>query len=122
MQRFLDTLDRTPRYIVRQGKLARRGQRPDGSPIFEQKQVDILMATDIVLLSAKRQVTEIVLVSGDSDFLPAVRIARDEGVVVKLAHGTGNDRPHNDLWDTADERLELTATWFGRCLRPALPP
>jgi uncharacterized LabA/DUF88 family protein len=122
MQKFLAAIDRTPRYMVRQGKLAHRGYRQDGSPVFEQKQVDILLATDIVLLSAKRQVTEIVIVSGDSDFLPAVKIARDEGVVVRLAHGTGSNRPHNELWNMADERLELTPTWFTGCLRPAIPP
>lgn len=122
MQRFLAAIDRTPRFMVRQGKLALRGHRPDGSPNFEQKQVDILMATDIVLLSAKRQVGEIVIVSGDSDFLPAVKIARDEGVVVRLAHGLGKNRPHNELWDMADERVELTANWFASCLRPTIPP
>lgn len=122
MQKFLAAIDRTPRYMVRQGKLAVRGARPDGSQIFEQKQVDILLATDIVLLSAKRQVGEIIIVSGDSDFLPAVKIARDEGVVVRLAHGLGKNRPHNELWDAADERVELTQTWFAGCLRPTIPP
>ena len=122
MQKFFAAIDRTPRFMVRQGKLAYRGSRQDGSPIFEQKQVDILLATDIVLLSAKRQVSEIVIVTGDSDFLPAVKIARDEGVVVRLAHGLGANRPHNELWDMADERLELTAGWFAGCLRPAMPP
>lgn len=122
MQRFLDSVDRIPRFMVRKGRLAHRGMRNDGSPIFEQKQVDILLASDVVLLSAKRQVSEIVLVTGDSDFLPAVRIARDEGVVVRLAHGTGKNRPHNELWDTADERVELTTHWFAACLKPALPP
>lgn len=80
--------------------------------------MDILLATDVVLLSAKHLVTEIVLVTGDSDFLPAVRVARDEGVVVTLAHGTGKNRPHNELWNTVDERVELTSEWFSRRLRP----
>jgi uncharacterized LabA/DUF88 family protein len=122
MQRFLASIERTPRFLVRQGRLAPRGFRADGSPNFQQKQVDILLATDVVLLAAKHQVDEIVLVTGDSDFLPAVRIARDEGVIVRLAHGTGTNRPHNELWNTADERLELTAAWFGTCLRPTIPP
>ncbi|MCZ2110385.1 MAG: NYN domain-containing protein [Dehalococcoidia bacterium] len=122
MQKFLDSVDRIPRYMVRKGRLAYRGTRSDGTPIFEQKQVDILLASDIVLLSAKRQVSEIILVSGDSDFLPAVRIARDEGVVVQLAHGGGKNRPHNELWNTADERVELDARWFASCLKPELPP
>jgi len=121
-QRFHASIDRLPRFMVRQGRLARRGTRGDGSPIFEQKQVDILLACDVVLLSAKHQMSEMVLVSGDSDFLPAVKIARDEGIVVRLGHGSGANRPHNELWDTVDERVELTQAWFAGCLRPAIPP
>jgi len=122
MQRFLVALERNPRFLVRQGRLAARGYRQDGRPIFEQKQVDILLATDVVLLSTKRLMTEMVIVTGDSDFLPAPKIARDEGVVVRLAHGLGSNRPHNELWDVADERIELTGSWFARSLRPELPP
>jgi uncharacterized LabA/DUF88 family protein len=118
MQRFLDALERLPRYLVRTGQLVRRGSYQDGSPVLEQKQVDILLALDVALLAVKRQVTEMVLVTGDSDFLPALRIARDEGVLVRLAHRTGSQAPHRTLWTEADERIPLAANVLRTLARP----
>lgn len=106
-RRFLSALERIPRFQVRLGKLAFRGKRADGSEIFEQRQVDILLGVDMVLLAAKHQITHAALVSGDSDFLPAVKAAKDEGVLISLFHGTKLP-PHRELWDNADERSTIT--------------
>ena len=108
MQRFLSQLERIPRFSVRLGKLAYRGQREDGTRIFEQKRVDIQLGVDLVELSAKQQITHAVVLTGDSDFLPAISVAKREGVMVKLAYCPGSP-PHNELWSECDERLELTA-------------
>ena len=89
----------TPRFQVRLGKLARRVD--NGAVRFEQKRVDILLAVDLVQLAAKHQITDAVMIAGDSDFLPAVEIAKAEGVVLHLYHGP---TPHNDLRDCCDER------------------
>ena len=47
---------------------------------FEQKGVDMRVGLDIASLSYKRQVDQIILISGDSDFVPAAKLARREGV------------------------------------------
>ncbi|MFO7579920.1 MAG: NYN domain-containing protein [Nitrosomonas halophila] len=47
---------------------------------LRQKGVDMRIGLDIASLSLKRQVDTIVLVSGDSDFVPAAKLARREGV------------------------------------------
>ena len=122
MEKFLASLDRLPRTTVRKGMLAFRGRGQDGRPIFVQKRVDSLIATDLVMLSAKHLITEAVIVTGDSDLLPPIQIAKDEGVVVRLAHGLKSNYPHKDLWDLADERQPLTAEWLAHCLSPTLPP
>ena len=106
-RRFVSALERIPRFQVRLGKLAFRGVRDDGTPIFEQRQVDILLGVDLALLAAKHQITNAALVSGDSDFLPAVRAAKDEGVLISLFHGSDLP-PHRELWETADERTAFT--------------
>lgn len=106
MQSFLSHLDRLPRFTCRLGKLAYRGKSVDGQPIFQQKRVDIMLGVDLVQLSIKRQISTAALLTGDSDFLPAVQIARDEGVLVQLWHGTTN-QPHRELWDACDERTPL---------------
>lgn len=47
---------------------------------FRQKGVDMRIGIDITTLTLKRQVDTIVLVTGDSDFVPAAKVARREGV------------------------------------------
>ena len=45
-----------------------------------QKGVDMRIGLDIASLSFKKQVDQIVLVAGDSDFVPAAKLARREGI------------------------------------------
>ncbi len=97
-------MERLPRYKVRLGRLARRVGK-DGRPRYSQKRVDILLGVDMVQLAAKQAIQEAVLLAGDSDFIPAVAAAQSEGVVIRLFHGR---RPHNDLWQVADERTQIT--------------
>jgi uncharacterized LabA/DUF88 family protein len=56
----------------------------DFRPTFRQKAVDMRIGLDIASLTLKRQVGMIVLVAGDSDFVPAAKLARREGVKVVL--------------------------------------
>lgn len=46
----------------------------------KQKGVDMKIGVDIASLSYKRQVDKIVLIAGDSDFVPASKLARREGI------------------------------------------
>ena len=45
-----------------------------------QKGVDIRIGVDIAALAYKKFVDQIVLISGDSDFVPAAKVARREGI------------------------------------------
>ena len=45
-----------------------------------QKGVDMRIGLDIASLSYKKQVNQIILISDDSDFVPAAKLARREGV------------------------------------------
>lgn len=47
---------------------------------LRQKGVDMRIAIDIASLTLKQQVSTIVLVAGDSDFVPAAKLARREGM------------------------------------------
>lgn len=47
---------------------------------LSQKGVDMRIGLDIASLSYKRLVSRIVLISGDSDFVPAAKVARREGI------------------------------------------
>lgn len=112
-RRFYAALDRLPRYMVRLGRLARRSA-PGEAPRFEQKRVDILLGVDLVLLAAKGQIQEAIILAGDSDFIPALEVARQEGVLVRLFHGASR---HNELWEEADERVRITQDFIDSVLR-----
>jgi uncharacterized LabA/DUF88 family protein len=110
---FFRALEHIPRYTVKRGVIAFRGKGEDGITNFKEKMVDVLLALDIAKLSIKKQVSHIALITGDADYVPAVQLAKDEGVIVWLFHGPSksrvNQRPvfSNDLWAEADERYEM---------------
>lgn len=114
-QKFFYSIDRLSRFQVRQGKLAFRGLKDDGKPIFEQKRVDILLGTDLVLLAAKQHISEAVIIAGDSDFLPAIEIAKTEGLLIRLYSHPSSI--HQELWNAADERVDIDQDLIDRVKR-----
>jgi len=100
---FLDELKHQRKFALRMGRLseeqAQYNLKPDvtkkilnGSKALEdltendfslsltQKGVDMRIGVDISSLAFKKQVDRIVLISGDSDFVPAAKQARREGI------------------------------------------
>lgn len=98
-QNFYNALEKLPRFEVRLGRLDKRGPED-----FVQKMVDTLLSIDLVYLSSKGKITHAAIVAGDGDFVPAIRVAKNEGVVVWLFHG---DSKHYELWQIADERIRI---------------
>lgn len=74
----------------------------DFAPDLKQKRVDIKIGLDVAWLSSKKIVDRIVLVTGDSDFVPATKFARREGVQVVLVT-IGSRYVKHDLLVHADE-------------------
>lgn len=68
--------------------------------ISEQKGVDTKICVDIASLSFKKQVDRIILISGDSDFVPAAKLARREGIDFVLDPLWSSIRP--DLFEHID--------------------
>lgn len=103
MNQFLDELKKKRKFALRLGKLAEEQAhytiRPEivkklcnGMISFsdlkendfcieiDQKGVDMKIGLDIASLAYKRQVDQIILISGDSDFVSAAKLARREGI------------------------------------------
>lgn len=95
---------------IRHGKLPERDstvmlEAKDIEPNIQQKGVDMRVGLDIASLTMKRHVNAIVLVTGDSDFVPAMKFARREGAqmfLVTLGHSV---RP--SMIEHADLLLDL---------------
>lgn len=60
---------------------------------IKQKGVDMRLGLDVAAMAFKKQVNQIILVAGDADFVPAVKLARREGVDVVLDPMWGNPAP-----------------------------
>lgn len=77
----------------------------DFHPGLRQKAVDMRIGLDIASITLKKQADTIVLVAGDSDFVPAAKLARREGVRVIL----------DPLWRSVEASLfeHIDAVWSG---------
>nr|WP_321349330.1 NYN domain-containing protein [uncultured Methanoregula sp.] len=95
---------------MRFGKLRKNS---DGS--FEQKRVDILLAVELVRLSWSGQIGHAVIVTGDSDFVPAIEAAKDAGVITKLYYSRRS--VHDELLSAVDERCEMDPAFIERVKR-----
>ena len=86
----------------------------DIRPVVGQKGVDMRIGLDMASLSLKKLSSIIVLVTGDSDFVPAMKFARREGtqvLLVTLGHGVKEQMLHH-----ADIVLPTNVTdWFIQC-------
>lgn len=103
MNSFLDELKRKRKFALRLGKLADAQayytirydilkklcnkslafsdlKEQDFMLALDQKGVDMKIGIDIASLAFKKQVERIVLIAGDSDFVPAAKLARREGI------------------------------------------
>ncbi|GHP38182.1 helicase [Helicobacter pylori] len=70
----------------------------------KQKGVDIKIGLDIATLALKRLVQKIVLISGDSDFVPASKLARVEGIIFTL------DPMGNHIRGDLEEHIDYLTT------------
>lgn len=72
---------------------------------YEQKRVDILLAVELVRLSWAHQIGHAIIVTGESDFVPAVEAAKDAGVITSLYYSRKSI--HDELLQAVDERYEM---------------
>ncbi|MDE3000301.1 MAG: NYN domain-containing protein [Gemmatimonadota bacterium] len=72
-----------------------------------QKGIDVMMAIDMVTLSLKRLVGAVVIITGDGDLVPALKLARVEGLRVFLVKPKGDVQIAKELFVHADLVIEI---------------
>jgi len=113
-QRFINSLSILPRFEIRLGRLQRL-MTVDGDD-FRQKGVDILLAVDLVRMAWRDRIYKAVIVTNDTDFIPAIKEAKDAGVLVHLHYC--NDKPfdiHEALYSICDDRTPITRELLLEC-------
>ena len=110
-QRFLQKLNLLPKFEVRLGKLEKRGPSD-----FKQKGVDVLISIDLVNFAWSDDIKNIILVAGDSDFLPAVKMAKNIDTLITLCYAdVGTTKVHNSIFENVDERIKMNKHFFEGC-------
>ncbi len=94
-QKFITKLKRIPRFEVKLGKLQLIGGQ------FRQKMIDVLISIDMIKKSYSNEVKHIILIAGDADFVPAIKEAKDQDVIIHLFYHPSSI--HNELLDEIDE-------------------
>ena len=79
---------------------------------MRQKGVDMKIGLDIASLAIKKMVSQIILISGDSDFVPAAKTARREGIDFIL----------DPMWNPIDPDLHIHIDGLmSTCFNPNKP-
>ena len=104
---LLESIKRTPNFALRLGKTLWRNNNwilkedkfndllakkitiddlneVDVFPWIEQKAVDMKMGLDIASIATKKLAEKLIIICGDSDIVPALKLARQEGMMVGL--------------------------------------
>ena len=116
-QPFFDQLQLNDRFEVILGDVTKREIKcmhcNKNTVIYGQKRVDMLLAVTLVRLVSTKQVDLVVLLAGDRDFLPVVNVAKNEGVIIKLAY-TRYPKANvaSGLFQKADERIHLNKVFL----------
>lgn len=121
---FKYNITRLPRFEFRTGRLQlqknEEGEtlfKKDGKiPLLKQKGVDMALGIDVARLASTKQIQKIILVAGDSDFVPAIIMARQEGVLVTLYYSS-EGYIHDSLYEVCDDRCVLTKELLLKCKR-----
>lgn len=80
-------------------------QSPQAQDVYfnlEQKGVDMRLGIDVATLALKQQVERIIVISGDTDMIPAIKLARREGVQVVLVALQGGAGVNKHLIEDSD--------------------
>ncbi|MEK6913404.1 MAG: NYN domain-containing protein [Nanoarchaeota archaeon] len=106
--RFMRKIKNLPRFEIRLGRLTKT-KKGD----YIQKRVDTYFSIDLVKLAIKKDIHNAILIAGDSDFVPPILEAKENGVIVKLKYY--RDTVQNELLECCDEKSEITAEFLNSC-------
>lgn len=97
--------------IVRQG----RCQKIDGN--YQQKGVDTLLTLDLSRIPKKEGISNVIVLTSDTDFVPIINELSGDGINVILAYFTDKKRKSglslsNHLWNACKDKIKIKIEYF----------
>lgn len=108
-QKYINKIKGIGTYEIRPGRVKKSEKKfsPTKTKIeYEQKRVDVFLATDLVAKGCTHQYDVAVLLAGDDDFLDAVKAVKEMGRNIHGIYFPGHISP--DLLDVFDKKVPLT--------------
>lgn len=99
-------------------KFCRRSQR--SCPFLEEKQTDVALASRLLVDAMENFMDRAILVSADSDHVPAVKLVLEKRplIILTLAPPPGRMANARDLGKHINDRREINVGRIERCLLP----
>jgi len=118
--RFEYSLKTLPRFQVRLGKLSRFDKECKNcghkTLVYKQKRVDNLLTVDLTRAVWKDNIRKAILVTGDSDFVPAVEEANSAQILTHVYYlKSPKSTIHDELYIACSERTEITKALLQKC-------
>jgi uncharacterized LabA/DUF88 family protein len=110
--KFIDKLRNTkPQIIIKEGRCQKIGDT------YQQKGVDTLITLDLSRIPKKEGVSEIILLTSDTDFVPIIKDLNEDGIEVILAYFTDRRRKSafslsNHLWKVCKNKILIKKEYF----------
>ena len=114
-QAFLERLNTLDYFEVKLGRVQYKGRDEHGRRILTQKGVDVQIAVDMIHLAKLQIVDILLLITGDSDLVPAIQLTKNEGVQVFLMCSPKQNRKApsvSTLLKSVDKTIPLTKDLF----------
>ena len=96
---------------VREG----RCQKIDNT--YQQKGVDTLLTIDLSRIPKKESITDVIVLTSDTDFVPIINDLSEDGINVILAYFTDKKRKSglslsNHLWKACKDKIKIRKEYF----------
>ena len=97
--------------IIREG----RCQKIDN--IYQQKGVDTLLTIDLSRIPKKEGISDVIVLTSDTDFVPIINDLSEDGINVILAYFTDRKRKSglslsNHLWKSCKDKIKIKIEYF----------
>jgi len=118
-QNFFNSVRAVPYTELRLGRLVYTNAWPSSPPY--EKGIDIMLTTDLLTHSFKRNYDTCILVAGDTDYVDAIQAVKNNGQNVEVAL-FGKNTTSRTLRDVADRVIELDGRYLKNCWKSNRPP
>jgi uncharacterized LabA/DUF88 family protein len=108
-KRFLKALEHIEKFEIRLGKLVKRDNE------YVQKGIDVLITIDLLRIGLKIRNVDVAIITGDADFVPAIKVIKDEGIKVYLFHSENKGQYADELYSICDIRYPLNKEFLSDC-------